>query len=350
MPDAPIDIPFKAPTVEATAQDTHARVELTPNGNAALAFELLVPKHWAYSREFGPVTEMLFQPQGLGFFVQAVEVGAPIIGVTVTRCPFEVALDIYARESVIREGWTIVACNWFPGPQGMFYDLTAYRKVGEIELIRRTSLRIDQARIFTVNTLCTRQHWDAVKESFWAAHVTFALAKPTNDETCEQWLIASATSPDFKVAYPLSWTAEPAQSQSVDQSGIHVRLLDPKGQTLLAYVFVQAERVQSGEPPALAQRVRNTLDLITRSGVQLTSDLRPVPEPEDLRAGAVEGWLAGYRAEGQLGSAEIQIRTGFVQHGPLMFTIVVCTPQLEDDTLVHLRAVRTFEIVRGSLR
>lgn len=89
--------------------------------------------------------------------------------------------------------------------------------------------------------------------------------------------------------------------------------------------------------------------VVFHEDVQLT-DLRPVPEPEDSRAGAVDGWLAGYRAEGQLGSADIQIRAGFLQRGPLVFTIVLCTPKLDDDTLVHLRAVRTFEIVRGSRR
>jgi hypothetical protein len=347
----PIDIPHQAPNVEAHVEQTHVRFELTPNGDAGLAFDLLVPKDWAYSKSFGPVTQTLLQAQGLGFFMQSAERGSPVIGITVTRCPFEVALDVFARHLVTSEGWTVLACNWFPGPKGMFYEVTAQRIAEDkLELIRRTSVRLDHGRIFGVTCMCARAHWDAVKETFWAAHVTFALLNGTDDESSEPWKRAVAKQPDFLTVYPASWTAEQAKSKSDMRSGIHLRLIDRDGRTLLAYLLVQAERRQAGIEPSLPELVAAASGIAQKAGIQLTQDPRPIPDGEDFRAGAVDGWLAGYRCDAKLGAAEIQVRYAFVARPTVIFKFVLLSPKLEDDPLTHMRAQRTLEIARSRAR
>ena len=69
-----------------------------------------------------------------------------------------------------------------------------------------------------------------------------------------------------------------------------------------------------------------------------------------MRSSAVEGWLVGYRADAQLGTAEIQVRLGFVVRPKAIFTLALCAPKLEDDVLAHLRALRAYEIARSSLQ
>ncbi|MDB4985892.1 MAG: hypothetical protein JWN04_1070 [Myxococcaceae bacterium] len=349
MCNTPIDIPMQAPHVMATYAETHVRAEITPN-NPKLAFDLMVPRAWVYSREFGPVTQMMFQAQGLGFFAASAERGAPVIAVTMTPCPFEVPLDAWARVSATHEGWTIIAGQWFPGPNGPFFDLTSRRQVDGVEFIRRTSVRADQGKILSVNCMCARDQWDSVKETFWAAHVTFALVEPTGDPSLEHWVQASTHSPNFQTAHPASWSAEPAKSDSDQIAGLHLRLSDTKGQTLLAYIVVRAERASSDGPPVLAKLVARASRMLAKSSITLKSAPKHVPDDQDIRSAAVEGWLGGFTADAHVGTSDVVVRLGFVERSSVIFTLALCSPKLEDDVLVALRAQRAFEIVRSGLR
>lgn len=350
MPDTPLDIPNKAPSVQARLSETHVRAEITPN-DPHFAYDLLVPKGWAYSSELGPVTHMLLQAESLGFFAAAADSGAPVIAVTRTPCPIEVPLDGWARLTLAREGWNVVATQWFPGPNGVFFDATATRLVDDVEHVRRTSVRVARGSLIAVNCMCGRASWDAVKETFWAAHVTFAMLDP-GEPNLEHWLRAGTTQPAFHTVHPQSWEAEPAQvpADVTDRSGLHLRLLDTQAHTLLAYLVVRAERNPFPQgPPPTAELVRSATTMIESSGVALTSAPKPLARRDDIRAAAVAGWIGGFAATATMGSAEIDVRLDFVELSPLVFTLVLCSPKLADDALVALRAQRAFEIVRAGI-
>jgi len=347
VPDNALDIPYKAPSISANLTETHVRAEVEPN-DPKLTFDLLVPKTWAISSELGPVQHMLFHAAGLGFFTAAAEAGAPVIAVTAAPCPFEVPLDTWALLSLAHEGWTVVASQWFPGPNGLFFELTATRTIDEVEHVRRTSVRTGQGAIIAVNCMCARRHWDAVKETFWVAHVTFALIQKA-EPNLEHWLRARTEQPAFSTVHPASWEAEPAHADGDQRSGLHLRLIDAKGETLLAYLVVKAEKNPFPEPLPLSELWNDARRMLEASGVAITSSPTHTTTHDDVRALAVPGWLGGYLADAHLGSADISLRVGFVVRGPVIFTLAVCSPKLQDDALVALRAQRAFEIVRAGL-
>jgi hypothetical protein len=291
---------------------------------------------------------MLFHAAGLGFFTAAADPGAPVIAVTAATCPFEVPIDTWALLSVTHEGWTVVSSQWFPGPNGLFFDLTATRTIDEVEHVRRTSVRTGQGAIVAVNCMCARSYWDAAKETFWAAHVTFALLQK-GEPSLEHWLRARVEQPAFSTVHPASWESEPAEADGDSRSGLHLRLIDARGETLLAYMVVKAERNPFPEPLPLPELWNDARRMLEASGVAITSSPTQTTAHDDVRAAAVPGWLGGFLAEARLGSADISLRVGFVARGALVFTLAVCSPKLEDDKLVALRAQRAFEIVRAGL-
>jgi hypothetical protein len=346
----PIDIPCSAPDIAASAELTHARVQLTPNDDPMLSFELLVPKVWLYSSSIGPVVQAPLITQGLGLFTPGGELGTPIVAVTVTRCPFEVAIDAWVRWRMSQEGWTILKAQWVPIPEGPFYDVTAHRTIeGGHELIRRTSVRADRGRIFSVNCSCDREHWDAVKHDFWAAHVTFGILGNSGDPTSEAWLRCSGEQPGFEAGYPASWQAEPAQPRSREMSGMHLRLTDPRHDVLLAYLFIQAERSDPRARRSTLELIDQAKTMLSTAGVQLTQNPIALLASRDPRAKAVQGWLGGCSAKATLGEAEVDIRFEFVQRDHVAFTVAMCNPPIADDAWTALRAQRAFEIVRSTL-
>lgn len=347
MTETPLDIPIKAPHVEASLAQTHIRAAITPTNHPLLAYDLLVPKDWAFSSEFGPVTQMLLQPEGLGFFVGGADPHAPVIAVTATPCPFEVPPDAWIREALHAEGWTTVKERWFPGSNGLFFDITGTRSVDDVELVRRTSVRVDSGRLLAVNTMCGRSYWDAVKESFWAAHATFALENPQNNPCLENWLRTSAQQPEFQVSHPASWVPERAEP-SADSSGLHLRLTDPDETVLLGYLLVRAERVHA--EPTVAKLVAQTAAMMARSGVALIGSAHPVPIEQDPRAEAVEGWMAGFRQAGKLGDSEIDVRFDFIERPNRIFTLLGFGPKRSDDVLTSLRVQRAYEIARATVK
>lgn len=347
MAETPLDIPIKAPHVEATLAQTHVRAVITPTNHPLLAYDLLVPKGWAFSSEFGPVTQMLFQPEGLGFFAGGGDPHAPVIAVTATPCPFEVPPDAWIREALRIEGWTPVKERWIPGPNGLFFDITGTRTVDDVMLVRRTSIRVDYGRLLAVNTLCGRPYWDAVKETFWAAHATFALQNPQKNPCLENWLSTSARQPDFQVSHPTSWAPERAES-SEDSSGLHLRLIDADESVLLGYLLVHAERKHA--EPVVAKLAATTAAKIERSGITLLGEAHPVTFEQDPRAEAVAGWLAGFRQDGKLGDTEIDVRFDFIERPNLVFTLLGFSPKRSDDVLTSLRVQRAYEIARATIR
>src|SRR4249919_1659595 len=102
MPTPPLDIPVKAPNTLARMEQTHARVEITPNGDDTLRYDMALPKDWAIAKEFGPVPDGLFQERGLGIFAPALEPESPRIAVTATPVPFELPVDAWVRHVLER--------------------------------------------------------------------------------------------------------------------------------------------------------------------------------------------------------------------------------------------------------
>jgi hypothetical protein len=346
-----LDIPVAAPRVLAAMEETHVNLRVTPNDNPLLAYSLAIPKTWAYSKQFGPVPSALLEPQGLGFFTASATPGAPVIAVTMTPVPFEIPLHTWARLAMADDGWTVLSARYLPGPYGLFFDLTGTRLVDDVEEVRRTTARIDGGKVFCVNTMCARVHWDDAKEIFWVAHATFELLGGTRQDKMEPWLAASAEAPGFRAAYPYSWRAEPA-SVPADQatSAVDIRLIDAEGKTLLAYLQVKAERALDGQQvPSLEQLEGAALSRLAGSGVAPTGPFRRLSEEEDPRATAVEGWLGGSVGEARLGEGDVAVRLGFVRLSDVTFSLSLLSPRLEDDRLAALRAERAFEIARFTL-
>jgi hypothetical protein len=349
MTSPALDIPLQAPHLAEHMAQTHANVKVTPNGNRHLAYGIAVPRTWALSEEFGPVPGGLLRTQGLGFFTNAASAGAPVVAVTVTPVPFEIPVDAWTRHALEFEGWKIVQARFFPGPTGLFYDITGVRVVHDVEEVRRTTARSDGSNIFCVNTMCARDRWDAAKEIFWIAHVTFEILGGTGQDRMEPWIEARAADPAFHTAFPFSWNAEPATPPPGEQgvSGLELRLLDVKGEILLAYVQVRARRGQPGEKPRPLEALgAAALSRVEKSGFKPAGPLHPIPAAEDPRAIAVPGYRGGLAGTGALGSSDVLVRFGFVQLGEVAFTFTLLSPTTHDDLLVALRAQRAYEIAR----
>jgi hypothetical protein len=343
-----LDIPITAPTVLATLEQTHVVLELTPDHAPRLAYNLAVPREWAYSSEFGPVAHGLLHAQGIGLIAGSMDPHAPVIAVTSTPVPFEVPIDGWAKQSFAAEGWQIVRAQWFPGPNGLFYDVTATRIVNDVQELRRSSLRNLGSDIVTVNCFCGRQGWEGAKEIFWVAHVTFKLLA-TRQTRMEVWAeAATQRGPRFAVQYPLSWWEEEAEGEDPNISGIHLRLADAKQETLLAYVQAKVAKRAPAAPADRDQLQASATSHLARAGVQLGGPLRPLSEDDDPRALAVHGWLGGFQGEGQLGTSEVRLRVGFIDRDGHDATFLMISPLLPDDPLTALRAQRAFEIARAT--
>jgi len=294
----------------------------------------------------------LFQTSGLGFFAGSAEADAPVIAVTVTAVAFEVPVDAWLRMSLASEGWQIVSARWFPGPNGLFFEATGLRGEGERQQVRRSSVRADGNLIFSVNCLCGRRHWDAAKEIFWTAHVTFELLGSTGTTRMELWAKAAASAPNFSLAHPMSWSAEaaPAEPSGDHVSALHVRLADAKGEVLLAYLQVKASEDSvktSADLPALSAASATQL---RRAGVIPVPGERELSDDDDPRALGVEGWLGGFAGQARMGGAVVSSRFGYLQRDNVTFSLALLNPTPADDSLTSLRALRVFEIARATLR
>ncbi|HEY4184165.1 MAG TPA: hypothetical protein VGP07_03810 [Polyangia bacterium] len=350
MPDLSLQIPMMAPRVTATLEQTHVTVKVTPN-NPLFAYQLTVPKGWAFSEQFGPVPTAPFEPQGMGFFAVSAESDAPVIAVTVTSIPFEVPIDTWARLVFAAEGWTIVSAKWFPGAMGPFFDVTGTRVRAGVEEVRRSSLRVDGSHLFSVNCLSGRAHWDQAKELFWVAHDTFKLSKGTGLTRMEPWLSAQGADPAFEVAYPISWSATPVEGAPEGVAAVDIKLLNARQDTLLAYVQVKVQRLEENEAiPPVDQLASKALGKLSGVGFAAMGAPVPLSDEDDPRAAAVPGWLGGFLAKGQMGSSEVTARMGFAQRPDLLVTWLLLSPTVHDDTLVALRAQRAFEMARSALR
>jgi hypothetical protein len=171
---------------------------------------------------------------------------------------------------------------------------------------------------------------------------------PKSENSClENWLVTSAQQPDFQVSHPSSWVPERAEP-SADSSGLHFRLTDPDETVLLGYLLVHAERKLS--EPVVSKLAATTAAKIERSGITLLGSAHPITFEQDPRAQAVEGWLAGFRQDGKLGDAEIDVRFDFVERPNLVFTLLGFGPKRSDDVLTSLRVQRAYEIARATIK
>jgi hypothetical protein len=345
-----LDIPVVAPQLTAQLEHTHVLLRITPEPTPQFAYELAAPQGWAYSAAFGPVSDGPLLPRSLGFVAGAADPDGPVIGVTATAVPFEIPVDTWTRMSFAAEGWTVVAAEWFPGATGLFFDITGTRTVDNVQQVRRTSARADGSHIFCVNCFTSRAKWDQTKEIFWVAHATFKLLKGTGTTRMEPWAGAETEAPPFRFAYPVSWSAQPVASPVPGVSAVDLRLMNAKADVLLAYLQVQAVRLDEGEPvPSLEALAAKGKGRLAKAGYQETQPMAPLGEEQDPRQVATEGWLGGLEGRGRLAQADVIGRLGFVHRGRVVVTFMMICPVPQDDLLVALRAQRAFEIARGTL-
>lgn len=346
---ANLDIPLAAPNVTANMLHTHVRMSITPNDDESLAYDLAIPKGWAYSQQFGPVATGLLETQGIGFFAAGVHPDGPVIAATVTTVPYEIPLDTWARMSLTHEGWEVVDAKWFPGPYGLFFDLTGQRTVGESQQVRRTSVRVRGSQIFSLHCMCSRTQWEEHKEIFWVAHLSFELGLKGSTRM-EPWLAGVGAKPDFQFGFPASWSAEPKTPEPEVTSLVDVRLLDAADERLLAYLQVTARRRAQGEAaPNLLLYQSESQSLLTAAGFVANDKPRKLTTDEDPRAEAVQGWLGGFIWEGVMKGGAVYVRTGFLDQAGATFVFTLISPRLQDDPLIALRAQRAFEIARSTL-
>jgi hypothetical protein len=344
-----VDIPLQSQRLLTELESSHTRLHVTPEDNPAMAYELSVPRGWTYSREFGPVVHGLFETRALGFVVSNPAPGAPLIAITVTQVPFEIPIDTWARLTLAAEGFQILAADWRPGPRGLFFDVTAWRERGASVELRRTTVRVDGSRVLSVNCVCAREHWDAAKETFWLAHLTFKLVSRSGQTRMEPWSKAVSRGLVFVFAYPRSWSAEPLPVVSEHVSGVDVRLTDAEQNKLLAYLQIRAAR-SPARLPSLPELEAQAAARLQRSGVTELGPREPINVTDDPRAAAVDGWLGGSVGSGELSGAETTVRLGWVDHAGRLLSFVALSPPLARAPLTALRAQRAFEIARASLQ
>lgn len=187
------------------------------------------------------------------------------------------------------------------------------------------------------------------KEIFWVAHVTFKLLAERQTRM-EAWAEAEARrGPRFVVQYPLIWWEEEADGDDANVSGIHLRLVDAKQETLLAYVQAKLVKRAPGVAAELDRLQASATSHLARAGVRLEGPLRLLSEDDDPRGPAAKGWLGGFQGEGQLGTSEVRLRIGFIDRDGHDATFLMISPLLADDPLTALRAQRAFEIARATL-
>lgn len=350
MAEQTLDIPVDAPKLLPILELTHVNLEVTPNDDRRLGYSVALPRTWAFSSEFGPVPTELFQSSGLGFGTGSADADAPVVAVTATSVPFEVPVDAWLRASMTAEGWKIEQAQWFPGPKGLFFDVTAQRVVAERGEVRRSSARVNGNLIFCVNCMCARRHWDATKEVFWLAHVTFALLNASGSTRMELWGRTRTEAPSFALAYPASWSAEVAESDGEGVSGVHLRLVDAKVTTLLSYLQVLAVEENAGTPVELEALLATSLERLRKAGVTPIPPERPTAESEDPRSIGVPGFLGDFSGRARMGNAEVATRLSYVRRGKLVVSFCLLSPTSADDQLTSFRAQRALEIARSTLQ
>jgi hypothetical protein len=351
MPPAlKIDVPQEAPFVQATLEHSHVRMRIKPNEEAQLAYELAIPKTWAYASSFGPVASGPYAERGIGIFAGGGDAGSPVIAVTVMPSPFEIPIDAWAHANFESEGWQVVSAFWFPGASGLYFDITATRIIEDKPEARRSSVRVRGNDVFSVNCMCALEHWNAVKEIFWVAHATFEVEVP-GAETMEPWFaFPQEKPPSFTFAHPASWLSEPVAAAPEGVSARDVRLVDVKVEELLGYLQVKAEQHKGAPVPTLEQRKADAFMHMQRSGITPNEvTLQELTKDSDPRSIAVPGWLGGYVLDGENGGSEVSMRLGFVERDEIAFTFMTLGPRLRNNPLVALRTQRVFEIARATL-
>lgn len=346
----PLVVPDDAPAYLATLESTAVLADFEM-AVPALSHRLPVPKSWALEKKDVPASAAPFDARVLSVATRDASPGSPSVTVIARDVPFEVPVDGLMKHVVTGEGWAIERARWIPGKKGVYYDVTAVKTSGGIERVRRTTARAAEGRFFEVNALAARSDWDDVKEIFWAAGAGFEQHSGAGQTRAEVWRRYEGQSPSFELAYPESWQPEQVPAPSGDISAVNLRLLNPAGEALLAYLQVRALVPSGAAPSSIEQRLADAIQKLQAQKLQPLEQPRRLSEDEDPRALAVKGWLGTFMARVKTpdgGSADV--RLGFVDRSGAQFQLVGISPTLTDDPIAALRAQRTFEIVRETLR
>lgn len=342
----PLDIPRSAPRVMASVGETHVNVEVEPSGAEHLTYRVVVPRSWPLSSSFGPTPTGMLETRGLGFFASANLPTAPVIAATATNVPYEIPIDAWIRHVFLHEEYEIVEGSYFPGPHGLFYDITGVRTAGDVIEVRRSAVRVQGNEIVCLNCMCSRDEWDFAKEVFWVAIISFQLvqAKPSR---MEPWLRgATEGDPAFELAHPATWTSEPVEDAPDGVAALDIRL-PGHDDNLLGYLQVRAERVHG--TPSLAQLEASALARLKSSGYEPTEEAKHLTEDNDPRSLSVKGWLGGSTDDGTLMGGEVTARRGFIQRDGVVYAFAMLSPRILNNPLVALRTMRVFEIARATL-
>src|SRR5438552_176073 len=150
MTSAP-DLPKAAGPLMARLPDTCDLVRFTPDGNAALAYEVMIPKGWVTVGALDPAPAGFAQPSPIGLFVSDQTERAASVSITVTHLPVEVNLEDWGLYICGRDGWTVFASEWLSTPSGPVVDVGSTKPTGNERQVMRTIARSDNGRIFMVS-------------------------------------------------------------------------------------------------------------------------------------------------------------------------------------------------------
>jgi hypothetical protein len=344
------DFPTVLPQGEGPIESTHNHLQVTPLGDPALAYSVVLPKRWVSETDMGEQQASIGMPIRIGLYAEKTEADTAVVEVTVTALTTEVPLrdwlqfqadlsDQQMLQSVHRSFAGVPVID-----QGTLYGPKEHRQVV------RTVAFADGARVFTLMAMAPTVHYEQVKRDITIAVTTFALLNPTGSRAFEPWLAARpGGDPGFCVAYPESWRLRPLGAPLPGRSAVDLLLAsNDENERLLAYLRVKAiDPSAGGGSGTPRERLATAGDELADAGVALKSAWR---EDDDPSLTMIEDTLGLWTAHGRLGESDVEIRVGVLERDLTEFVVSLMSVRHEDDRLVWMRSKRAYEIALGSVK
>jgi hypothetical protein len=334
-------MPTTADPLMARLRETHDLVRFTPDDNAALAYEVVVPKGWTTVEALGPAPEGFAQPRPIGHFCSDGGARASSVTVTVTSLPIEVDLEDWTLFINGADGWRVFASEWRQTPRGLVMDVGSTKGDAPERQVLRTMAHADNGRIFMVSGAAPEAEWDRAKLALLLACSSFKLLRPTGSDLLEPLLRWEGGDPRFGVAFPASWAGEEKASDVPGKSALDLRLADDE--RLLGYLRVKA--IDRWAHPTTSDELlrRAECELATAGFVPGGSRISPAADPLGAR---LPGYAGTTIIEGQMWSQDVEARIGVRVGERLAFVFTSISVRQRVNPLLWMRAKRAFELVR----
>jgi hypothetical protein len=343
------DFPTEFPEGAGPIEITHNRLQVTPQGNPALAYRVLLPRRWVAENDMGEQEASIGKPVRIGLYAEKTEADTAVVEVSVTALPTEVPLrDWLLLQADLSEQQVLQSVHRsFAGvpvvDQGAMYGPREHLQVV------RTVAFVDSAKVFTLMAMAPAARYEQVKRDIAIAATSFALLNPTGSRALEPWLAARpGADPGFRVAYPESWRMRPLGAPLPGRSAVDL-LLAGDDERLLAYLRVKAIDPGAGAGGGRGtprERLATAAEELADAGVALASAWR---EDDDPSLAGLEDTPGMWTAHGRLGETDVEIRVGILERNHTAFVVSLMSVRREDDRLVWMRSKRAYEIALGSV-